>query len=51
MLGKKCGTAGYLAPEILRGFSATSKSDVFGLGSIFFNLITGNMLFAGGHEK
>eukprot|EP00347_Sterkiella_histriomuscorum_P015849 403355453 len=51
LLGKKCGTAGYLAPEILRGFSAGPKSDIFGLGSIFYNLITGNMLFEGKNEK
>lgn len=51
LLSKKCGTAGYLAPEILRGFSASPKSDVFGLGSIFYNLITGNMLFEGRNER
>lgn len=51
LLGKKCGTAGYLAPEILRGFSASPKSDIFSLGSIFYNLITGSMLFEGRHEK
>jgi len=52
LLSKKCGTAGYLAPEILRGYSSASpKSDVFGLGSIFYNMITGDMLFGGVNEK
>lgn len=51
LLGKKCGTAGYLAPEILRGFQAGPKADIFSLGSIFYNLISGSMLFEGKHEK
>lgn len=51
LLSKKCGTAGYLAPEILKGDSASPKSDVFGLGSIFYNLITGDMLFGGKNER
>lgn len=51
LLNKKCGTAGYLAPEILRGFQASPKSDVFSLGSIFYSIITGNMLFEGANEK
>ena len=50
-LVKKLGTPGYLAPEILKGFSASPKSDIFSLGAIFYNIVTGNMLFNGKDEK
>lgn len=44
-LFEKCGTPCYAAPEILRGMGYTQKCDIFSLGSIFFNLITGRFLF------
>ena len=50
-LVKKLGTPGYLAPEILKGYSASVKSDIFSLGAIFYNMVTGNMLFDGKDEK
>jgi calcium/calmodulin-dependent protein kinase I len=50
-LALKCGTPGYVGPEILRGFPACTKSDIFSLGSIFYNIVTGNMLFDGKNEK
>ncbi|MFN9908529.1 MAG: protein kinase domain-containing protein [bacterium] len=43
----KCGTPGYVAPEILKGNIFTSKSDIFGLGGIFFNMLTGKNMFQG----
>ncbi len=43
----KCGTPGYVAPEILRGRKATTKVDIFSLGSLFYNLLTGLSLFKG----
>lgn len=46
-LYEKCGTPCYAAPEILRGLGYTSKCDIFSLGSLFFNLITGRYLFPG----
>ena len=42
---KKCGTPGYVDPEVLRGFSFSLKSDIFSLGSLLYNLITGKHLF------
>ena len=42
---EKCGTPCYAAPEILRGDGYTSKCDIFSLGSIFFNLVTGRFIF------
>lgn len=35
------GTAGYMAPEILRGEVATVASDAYALGVVFFKLLTG----------
>lgn len=46
-LYEKCGTPCYAAPEILRGLGYTSKCDMFSLGSLFFNLVTGRYLFPG----
>ncbi len=44
---KRCGSPGYVAPEILRDEGYTKVSDIFSLGSVFFNLVTGRYLFAG----
>lgn len=46
----KCGTPCYAAPEILRGEGYTSKCDIFSLGSIFFNLVSGRYLFPGSNK-
>jgi calcium/calmodulin-dependent protein kinase I len=43
----KCGTPGYVAPEILRQRKATTKADVFSLGILLFNMLTGLSLFRG----
>ena len=46
-LRMKCGTPGYVAPEILKGHKASPKVDVFSLGSLFFNMLTGLSMFKG----
>lgn len=43
----KCGTPGYVAPEVLRGGNFTCKSDIFSAGSLFFNFIAMGCLFQG----
>lgn len=43
----KCGTPGYVAPEILREEGYSYKADMFSLGSLFFNLLTGRYVFSG----
>jgi serine/threonine protein kinase len=44
---KKCGTPGYVAPEIFENEKFTDKSDIFSLGSLLFNIVTGKSLFKG----
>ncbi len=45
MLGMPLGTAAYSAPEQLRGEKADSRGDLFSLGVILFQLITGRVPF------
>ena len=47
LLFMRCGTPGYTAPEILRGFGYSLNCDIFSLGAVFFNLLSGCYLFAG----
>ena len=44
----KCGTPSYIGPEVLRGRGYDFKADVFSVGSLFFNLVTGQFLFKNG---
>jgi len=37
----KCGTPTYIAPEVLRDIGYNTKADIFSVGSVMFNLITG----------
>eukprot|EP00010_Vexillifera_abyssalis_P008033 CAMPEP_0201545060 /NCGR_PEP_ID=MMETSP0173_2-20130828/1623_1 /ASSEMBLY_ACC=CAM_ASM_000268 /TAXON_ID=218659 /ORGANISM="Vexillifera sp., Strain DIVA3 564/2" /LENGTH=552 /DNA_ID=CAMNT_0047953367 /DNA_START=6 /DNA_END=1664 /DNA_ORIENTATION=- len=37
-----CGSPLYMAPEILRGESYSAKADLWSVGSIFFELLTGH---------
>lgn len=46
-LEDKCGTPCYVAPEILRAQGYREKSDIFSLGSVFFNIVTRRYLFNG----
>ena len=47
----KCGTPGYVDPDVLRGFPYTEKSDIFSLGCLFYNILTGRHLFHGKDNK
>ena len=46
-----CGSAGYMAPEILKELPYDEKVDIFSLGSVFFNFMTGCFLFSGSSEE
>ena len=41
------GTAAYLSPELIGGERASSSSDLFSLGAIAFEMLTGRRAFAG----
>lgn len=43
----RCGTPGYIAPEILRNKNYDEKIDIFSLGVIFYIILTARMPFSG----
>lgn len=46
-LGRVMGTAGYMAPEQVRGEEADSRADIFALGSVLYEIVTGSRAFPG----
>ena len=49
LTGILLGTAGYLAPEQVRGEPVDGRADLFALGSILFELLAGHRAFARDH--
>jgi eukaryotic-like serine/threonine-protein kinase len=49
LTGVVLGTAGYLAPEQVKGDPVDARTDLFALGSILFELMTGQRAFVRGH--
>jgi serine/threonine protein kinase len=47
ILYHKCGSPGYVAPEIFLETGYNYKADIFSLASVFYNLLTGMFLFSG----
>jgi serine/threonine protein kinase len=43
--GMIIGTAGYMAPEQVRGLPADSRSDIFAFGTILFEMLSGRRAF------
>ena len=45
------GTVAYIAPEVLRGEQLDSRSDLYSVGVVLFELVTGTQPFAGESSK
>jgi Tol biopolymer transport system component len=49
LTGVLLGTAGYLAPEQIAGAALDGRTDLFALGSMLFEMLTGERAFARAH--
>lgn len=45
--GVMFGTAGYIAPELFRGQAADQRSDLFAVGCLVYQMVTGRVAFPG----
>ncbi len=50
-VGTVKGTSGYMSPEQVRGEKVDGRSDVFSVGVVLWELVTGERLFAGKTER
>jgi ABC-type transport system substrate-binding protein/DNA-binding beta-propeller fold protein YncE len=48
--GQLMGTVSYMAPEVIRGEQPDSSADVYALGCVLFECLTGEVPFSGSNE-
>lgn len=46
-MGLPLGTPAYMSPELIQGEDADEQSDVYGLGCVYYEMITGRLPFIG----
>ncbi|KAM3138909.1 hypothetical protein pb186bvf_008922 [Paramecium bursaria] len=51
LIYKKCGTPGFVAPEIFKTRNYNTKIDIFSLGIVFFIMIFGKLPFEGRDQE
>jgi serine/threonine protein kinase len=51
LLKMRCGSPGYVAPEILNDIGYGCKADIFSAGIILYILLTGKFVFSGRNYK